>query len=130
MMRFVVLAFAALTLSMPSLAKTTAVERAFQRQHRHELSTQTLMKNVRALALPKHQRRFIVTNELTDPEDDDLPGPDELDLQIAFVRPRLCERQKQIVIDDLDDEPLSDYVQIRLLVARAKAMQKYYNNQT
>ena len=28
-------------------------------------------------------------------------------------------------VTDFDDEPLSDYVTVRLAVARAKAMQKY-----
>jgi hypothetical protein len=53
-----------------------------------------------------------------DDEDDGPPGPDELDLQRGFGRPR-------IVHDKLQDEPVTDYVAIRLAVARAKALEKY-----
>lgn len=127
MMKFVVTALVAILVSMPSLAKMSPTERVFQRQKQYELSTRTRTKSVLALALPKHQRRFLVTTDLTDPEDDDAPGSDELDLQVAFSRPRVYEQDRDHFPkpDTLDDEPLSDYVQIRLLVARAKALQAY-----
>jgi hypothetical protein len=78
------------------------------------------MKNVLALAVPKHQRKFLVINELTD-DNDDLPGPDELDLQVAFTRPRIANKKKSFD----NDEELSDYIMVRLAVAREKAMKKY-----
>lgn len=57
-------------------------------------------------------------------ENDGPPGPDEIDLQRGFGRPK-------IVHEPVDDE-VSDYIAIRLAVIRAKALQKhreiYYNS--
>jgi hypothetical protein len=81
-------------------------------------------KNVMVLGALKHQRKFIASsNNLSDPTDDDVPGADELDATVGYRRPRL--QQVDINPDDVADEPLSEYVQIRLLVARAKAMRRY-----
>lgn len=80
------------------------------------------MKNVRALAAKKTQRRFIVINDLTDDESDDPPGPDELDLQVLYRRPTL------VTVPADPDEPLSDYISIRLAVARSRAMDLYRQN--
>ena len=49
--------------------------------------------------------------------DDGPPGPDELDLQRGFARPK--------IVEDQFDDTVSDYVAIRLAVIRAKALQKY-----
>jgi hypothetical protein len=46
-----------------------------------------------------------------------------LDCHRAYSRPKVYEVDIKII--DLDDEPLSDYVIVRLAVARADAMQKY-----
>jgi hypothetical protein len=46
-----------------------------------------------------------------------------LDCHRAYSRPKVYEVDIKVI--DLDDEPLSDYVIVRLAVARAKAMQKY-----
>ena len=75
-------------------------------------------RNVLVHALPKTHRKFVVTNDLTDDENDDLPGPDELDLHVFYRRPTI---NKSIQFDN----ELSDYVAVRLAVARAKALQKY-----
>ena len=73
--------------------------------------------------MPKHQRKFIaLNNDLSDPTDDDVPGPDELDVQVSYRRPKIHEKKHDLA----DDEPLSEYVQVRLLVARAKAMKRYH----
>ena len=53
-------------------------------------------------------------------DDDDDDGDDSIDVQVAYSRPRFNTPK------DIDDVELSDYVKIRLAVARAKAMQKYY----
>jgi hypothetical protein len=72
----------------------------------------------------KHQRKFIASsNNLSDPTDDDAPGADELDATVGYRRPRI--QATEVNTDDSADEPLSEYVQIRLLVARAKAMRRY-----
>ncbi len=50
---------------------------------------------------------------------------DDLDLQRGYSRPRV-ERRKSILTDeDDDDEELSDYVKVRLALARLKALKKY-----
>jgi hypothetical protein len=56
--------------------------------------------------------------EIDDGEDDSY---DEIDLQVAYPRPRIVEDN---TAED-DDAELSDYVTVRLAVARAKAMAKY-----
>ena len=53
---------------------------------------------------------------------DDTDGPEDLDLHRSFSRPKVYEVDEKVM--DLD-MPLSDYVTVRLAVARAKAMQKY-----
>ena len=63
-----------------------------------------------------HQR--LINQQLNDIDDEDSgpAGPDELNIHRAYSRPK-------IVYDD--DEELSEYVQIRLLIARMKAMKKF-----
>ena len=98
----------------------TATERVFQHQELRKLNTPTRTRNVLVHALPKTHRKLIVTNDLTDDGNDDLPGPDELDLQTPYRRPRLVDNHTTP-----DDVELSDYIKTRLLVARARALQKY-----
>lgn len=117
MMKYVVTLLFAILVSTPSLAKMTSTERVFQHQKQLVLNTQTRTKSVLVHALPKAQRKFVVINDLTDPEDDDLPGPDELDLQTLYRRPR--------IVDDHSNDGISEYAMVRLAVARARAMAKY-----
>jgi hypothetical protein len=78
--------------------------------------------------LPRTQRNLLKltlsqqSNTLydIDDEDDGPPGPDELDLQRGFSRPKIVHDPFVI-----DDEPLSDYVTVRLAVIRAKTLHKY-----
>jgi len=44
-----------------------------------------------------------------------------LDCHLGYSRPKVYKVDAKVT----DDEPLSDYVTVRLAVARAKAMQKY-----
>jgi len=46
-----------------------------------------------------------------------------LDYHRAYGRPKVYYIDEQVI--DSDDQLLSDYVIVRLAVARAKAMQKY-----
>ena len=56
-------------------------------------------------------------------EDDEEPEEfDDLDLHVSYSRPRL-EKRKLSLTDD--DEELSDYVKVRLALARLKALKKY-----
>ena len=130
MMRLVTLALSLLVITIPSQAKTTAVERAFLRQQRHELKIRMQMKSVWVHALPKAQRRLAVISDLEDDGNDDPAGPDELDLQVLYRRPEVVKIQQYP-----NTEPeLSDYVQVRLAVARARALEiyskKYSSDQT
>jgi hypothetical protein len=106
-----------------SQAKTMSVDRVLAYQQRMVTVNRTAMKSALVHAIPRAQRRLLATN-LTDDENDNPPGPDELDLQVMYRRPRIVEDHKHF------DADVSDYVTIRLAVARARAMQKYYKNYT
>jgi len=94
-----------------------------QVSHSHSaLKTPMRTKSVLVRAVPKAQRRLLITNDLSD-GDDGPPGSTELDLQVPYRRPELIE-----VSDDNDD--LSDYVKTRLLIARARALAKYQETWT
>lgn len=102
-----------------SQAKTTA-EVAFSGSHKHSgLKTQTQTKSVLARAVSRTKKQLLVINNKLDADDPELPGPDDLDLHKSYSRPRVVKEQEL-----LEDE-LSDYITIRLAVARAKAMEKY-----
>jgi hypothetical protein len=109
-----------------SLAKTMSVEREAVSPKHSGLKTRMPTKNVLVHAIPRTQRRLLITNNLIDDENDDPPGPDELDLQSPYTRPRIVKNK------DHNDDDLSEYVTVRLAVARARAMAAYRNknNQT
>jgi hypothetical protein len=102
-----------------SQAKTNSVDRVLVYQQHTVSVNQTAMRNARAHVTTRAQRRLLVINDLTDDENDNPPGPDELDLQVLYRRPRITSDNKNLEIE------VSDYVTIRLAVARAKAMQTY-----
>ncbi len=103
----------------PSQAKTTA-EVAVSGSHKHlGLKIQTQTKSVLARAVSRTKKQLLVINNKLDVDDPELPGSDDIDLHKSYSRPRVVKKQEL-----LDDE-LSDYVTIRLAVARAKAMEKY-----
>ena len=102
-----------------SRAKMTSVERAAAFHKRSVLMSQTVTKNVLVHATPRSHKRLLITSNLIDDENNDPPGPDELDLQSPYTRPRIVKH------DDNDSDDLSAYITVRLAVARARAMQKY-----
>ena len=122
MMRFVILALALLAASSPSPAKMTSVDGTFVFHKRSVLMSRTVTRNALVHALPKAQRRLLTLNELTDDDNDDAPGPDELDLQVMYRRPEVVHLPDRKPHDDLE---LSDYIKIRLAVARARAVQAH-----
>jgi hypothetical protein len=91
-----------------------------------------LPKVLRQLHLPKtkklqlklslQHRQYPQLSNLSIDDDDDDDGPEELDYHRAYGRPKVYKVEQKVT--DID-EPLSDYVTVRLAVARAKAMQKY-----
>ena len=100
-----------------SQAKTTTDVQVLVYQAHSNLKTRTQTKNVLVRAIPKHKRQVLAANlDIEDP--DDFPGTEELDLHVAYRRPELIKDTQQV--DDV-----SDYVSIRLAVARAKALEIY-----
>jgi hypothetical protein len=77
-------------------------------------ATRKEVRPARAKALVNHVKRSYIANSSIDDEDDD--DADIMDLHIGYRRPRIVEP---------DDEELSDYIRIRLAVARARAMEIY-----
>ena len=67
------------------------------------------------------QQHPLLSNLIIEDDDDD-DGPEDLDCHRAYGRPKVYKVDEQVV--DLDDS-LSDYVIVRLAVARAKAIAKY-----
>jgi hypothetical protein len=119
MKRLAVLVTSVFLALSPSQAKTSDVVQATPYQTRSVLKTRMQTKSVLVRAVPKHQRKFLATNILLiDDEDNGPAGPDELDLHTLFRRPK-------VVDTPVDDADVSDYVRIRLEVARARAMEKY-----
>jgi hypothetical protein len=101
----------------PSQAKTTATTKVLD-SHKHSVSmSQMRTKSVLARAVPRAHRRLLVTNDISD-GDDGPPGPDEIDLQSPYRRPKLVETPAAT-------GDVSDYVAVRLAVARARAMENY-----
>ena len=121
MKRIVVLVILVFLGLNPSQAKMTSTERAFISHKRSVLMSQTVTKSVLARAAPRSHKRLLIINELIDDENDDPPGSDELDLHVTYRRPEFVD----VPYDNLDNEELSNYVQIRLAVARARAMSVY-----
>ena len=119
-MKFAALALSLFLLSTPSLAKRTPVQRALDGQQASIQKIQTATKSVLVHALPRAQRRLLVTNDVN--SDDGPAGPDELDLHGLYAQPRIPSRKHNIVHDD---DTISDYATVRLAVARAKALEKY-----
>ena len=73
------------------------------------------------------QQRPQLSNTIID-EDDDDGGPEELDYHRAYGRPKVYYVDEKVI--DLGDEPLSDYVTVRLALSRAKALTKYRETYT
>ena len=116
-MKLAVMALSLFLVLSPSQAKTSAAAGGPDFHKRSVLKNPTQTKNVLVRAAPKAQRRLLATNDLSD-GDDGPPGPDELDVQSPYRRPRV-ETQPQ------DPDDISDYVSVRLAVARARALEAY-----
>jgi hypothetical protein len=88
---------------------------------RQKVSLLNLPKT-KKLQLRLSQQHPQLSNTIIDDDDDD-DGPEDLDCHRAYGRPKVYKVIEQVV--DLGDDPLSDYVVVRLAVARAKALTKY-----
>jgi hypothetical protein len=120
MKRIPLLVFAALTITT-SQANTQLTPVSYS----HKLSagtSATATKSVAVRVLPRKQRVLqhqLHVNRFCE-DNDDPAGPDELDLQSPYRRPRIVEIPR--------DADISDYITVRLAVARARAMAKYREN--
>lgn len=117
MMKLAVTALTLFLVLSPSQAKTSTAEKVSVSQKHSVLKTPTRTRSVVVLAVPKAQRRLLVTNDIDD-RDNGPPGPDELDSQSPYRRPRISELPHT-------DDSISDYVALRLAVARIKAVKTY-----
>lgn len=116
--RFVLPVVVAILFSSPSLASTNTV--VSLGSHKHSgLKIQTPTKSVLVRAVSRTKKQLLLINNKLDADDPELPGSDYLDLHKSYSRPRVVKKQ------DLLDDDLSDYITVRLAVARAKAMEKY-----
>ena len=116
-MKLAVTALSLFLVLNPSQAKTSATTKVLDSHKRSVSMSQMRTKSVLARVVPRAHRRLLVTNDITN-GDDGPPGPDELDLQTPYRRPELVKK-----LDPSDD--VSDYVAVRLAVARARAMEIY-----
>ena len=76
----------------------------------------------------QHRQQYPLLSNTTIEEDDDDDGPEDLDYHRAYGRPKVYKVDEQVV--DLGDDPLSDYVLVRLALSRAKALLKYRETYT
>jgi hypothetical protein len=117
MMKLAVTALSLFLVLSPSQAKTSATTKVLD-SHKHSVSmSQMRTKNVLARVVPRAHRRLLITNDVSD-GDDGPPGTDELDLHAPYRRPELVRESNSV--DDV-----SDYVAVRLAVARARAAEVY-----
>lgn len=121
MKKLVVPALILILVSSLSQAKTIELVRGSGYQKHSVTTTQTPTKSVVARAVPKTKRRLLVTNDLSD-DNNEPPGSDELDLHVSYARPRIVDKSDTL---SNNNEDLSSYVTVRLAVARAKALEKY-----
>ena len=119
MMKLVIIALLLFLVLNPSQAKTIDVAQVLESPKRSESTNPMRTKSVLVRVVPRHKRQILTANpELDDP--DTGPGSEEIDLHVAYRRPELISNP----VIDTDDE-ISDYVAIRLAVARARAMNIY-----
>ena len=119
MMRLAIIAPLLFLVLNPSQAKTIDVAQVLESPKRSESTNPMRTKSVLVRVVPRHKRQILTANpELDDP--DTGPGSEEIDLHVAYRRPELISNP----VIDTDDE-ISDYVAIRLAVARARAMNIY-----
>jgi len=89
---------------------------------RPKVLSQLPLSKTKKRQLKLSQQRPQPSNIIIDDDDDD-GGPEELDYHRSYSRPKVYFVDEPVI--DPDDTPLSNYVTVRLAVARAKAMQKY-----
>jgi len=85
------------------------------------------LPKTKKLQLKLSQQHPQPSNLIIDDDDDD-DGPEDLDCHRSYSRPKVYKVIEKVV--DLGDDPLSDYVLVRLALSRAKALLKYRETYT
>ncbi len=119
-MKYAVPVVLSLVVLITSPAKATQLgsEPVYQKHSSSKIQTQT--KNVLVRAVPKNKRQLLAFNP-TDIDDTDGPLDAEIhDAHVSYRRPEVVHS----TVDPVEDE-LSDYVKVRLAVARARAVDAY-----
>jgi len=119
MMKLAVIALLLFLVLNPNQAKTIDIVQVLESPKRSELTNPMRTKSVLVRVVPRHKKQTPITNSDLD-DSDSGPSSEELDLHVAYRRPELISNPTT----DTDDE-ISDYVAIRLAVARARAMNIY-----
>lgn len=122
MMKLAVIALLLFLVLNPNQAKTIDIVQVLESPKRSELTNPMRTKSVLVRVVPRHKKQTPITNSDLD-DSDSGPSSEELDLHVAYRRPELISNPTTDT-DDTDDE-ISDYVAIRLAVARARAMNIY-----
>lgn len=115
---FAQLAIAVIFLLTLSPGKTNAATISEFRLHSVSKKA-TVTKNVLVRAMPRAQRIALKAANILEADDDGDDDYDDIDMQVAYNRPRLIKSQHD---NDID---ISDYAKIRLALAREKALQAY-----
>ena len=102
------LTFTASGTTLPTVASTSATVVA------KKISPKAITKKVKILRSNPHHKILLVIN---DDDDDDFDGDE---LAPFYRRAKVTPQQSKT-----DDADVSDYVKTRLLIARARALQKY-----
>lgn len=124
MMNYAILAVLFLIVTILSPVNTTIRDTTLDYQKHLESKNLTQTKNVLARVVARPQKKFLIANNIIEDDDDDNPpGPDELELFVAYARPTVVNREQDFVDDD--DIELSPYIIKRLAQARAKALTAY-----
>lgn len=118
MMRLAVIALLLFLVLNPNQAKTIDVAQVLEFPKRSESTNPTRTKNVLVRVVPRHKRQTLITNSELD-DSDTGPGSEEIDLHVAYRRPELISNPV------VDSDDVSDYVAVRLAVARARTMQAF-----
>jgi hypothetical protein len=123
MMKFVILAIAFLLVSTVSQAKTlSSPVSAYHQVTPWQKATVT--RSVLARVKSRAEIHALKAANLLSIDDDDDDDYDDIDMQVAYARPRLTKPEKNL------DLEISDHAKIRLMVARARALQVYNKKYT
>lgn len=122
MMKSVALVVLLSVASTTNLANTNTQPQDLVRQKRLESKTLTPTKNVLARVVPKNKRQVLAPSLLDIEDSNESQGTEAIDLHVGYRRPEVITVPEE---SNKEDPEFSDYVIVRLAVARARAMNAY-----